>query len=126
ISPTRLPSTMPCFAPRPERGSTTAARPGSPRWMARPERTSLLSPARSAQRGLAALVEQRDVVVVGAERVLRHVRRQQRHRLLRALGARVLGQLLALGGEADAERRALLTRHPGKDVRILGELEAQA
>src|SRR4051812_30461202 len=47
MRPTRLPSTMPCLWPRPERGMSTAARPGSPRWIAIPVGTRELSPGRS-------------------------------------------------------------------------------
>src|SRR5258706_6747776 len=35
---------MPCLAPNPERGRTTAAKPGSPMWIARPGGSSWLSP----------------------------------------------------------------------------------
>src|SRR5262245_17353875 len=38
---------MPCLCPSPERGSTTAARPGSARWMAMPLGTSSEAPGAS-------------------------------------------------------------------------------
>src|ERR1700674_1348207 len=46
MRPTRLPRTMPCLWPRPERGMTIAASPGSSRWIASPEGTSAESPGR--------------------------------------------------------------------------------
>src|SRR5207245_4844945 len=58
----------------------------------------------------AALVVQLDGVVVGAERLLRQIRRQQRNAFLRALLGGVALEVLALGGEADAERRVLHAR----------------
>src|SRR5437660_484127 len=44
MRPTRLPSTMPCLWPNPERGMITAASPGSPRWIANPVGRSAASP----------------------------------------------------------------------------------
>src|SRR5712692_8295841 len=47
MRPTRFPSTMPCLWPRPERGSTNAASPGSARLMAMPLGTSSAAPGAS-------------------------------------------------------------------------------
>src|SRR5689334_6334005 len=58
----------------------------------------------ATERMLAAVVVQRDRIFVGAERVLRKVRRQERDVLPCALFLRVPGEVLALGSEADAER----------------------
>src|ERR1700704_2565116 len=56
---------------------------------------------------LAARVVELDRVVVGAERVLREIRGDQRHVLFRALFGGIAREVLALGGEADTERRVL-------------------
>src|SRR5258708_27059208 len=72
---------------------------------------------------LAAIVEQDDGVVFGAERVLRKIGGEQRHFLLRALLLRVLRQLLGFRGEADTEWRLRQRRHPAEDVGILFQVE---
>src|SRR5258706_119270 len=53
---------------------------------------------------LAAVVEQRERILVGAERLLREVRREQRNVLAHALLPRVLAQVLALGEHATQAR----------------------
>jgi hypothetical protein len=45
--------------------------------------------------------------------------------LLHQLGFRVLRQVLALGGEADAEGRLRQAGDPGEDVRVLLQIERQ-
>src|SRR5690606_38840864 len=52
--PVPLPSTMPCLWPSPDRGSTTAQRPGSPRCIARPDGTSAVSPGSSTRASSSA------------------------------------------------------------------------
>src|SRR5258706_5586395 len=83
----------------------------------------LLQLGSAAERMPAARIVERNRVVVGAERLLREVGGDQRHALFQALGLGVALQLLALGGEADAERRVALRRDPGEDVRVLLEFE---
>ena len=65
---------------------------------------------RARQRVRAGVVEQRDLVVVRADRVLREIGDEQRQLLARRLASAYSAQVLALGGEADAERRPAAAR----------------
>ena len=56
------------------------------------------------------VVVDRDLVLLLADGVLHEVGDDHRDLLLRALGLRVVGEVLALGGEAHAERRARAAR----------------
>ena len=71
------------------------------------------------------VVEERDLVFVRADRILREIRRKQRQLLALALRFRVFGEFLAFGGEADAERRFRQTGDGGEDVRRRFELERE-
>src|SRR5258706_15054424 len=64
----------------------------------------LLQLGPAAERVPAARVVERDRVVVGTQRGLRELGRDQGHALLRALGFRVTLQLPAFGAETSAER----------------------
>src|SRR5579862_5891063 len=77
----------------------------------------------AAQRVAAAGIEQRDRIFIRAQRLLREVGGEQRYALFHPFLPGVGRQLLALGGEADAERRIFPCRDPGKDVRVLLQLE---
>ncbi len=70
------------------------------------------------QRVRAFVVEQRDFVIVRADRVLREIGDHQRHFLFAPFGVRELVQLLALGGETDAEWRLRQRRDPRENVRV--------
>ena len=59
---------------------------------------------RARERMRARVVVDRDLVLFLADGVLHEVRDDHRDLLLRALGLRVVGEVLALGGEAHAER----------------------
>src|SRR3990172_4133520 len=92
----------------------------------RDELSRQLDLGRPAERVLAAVVEKRDRILFRPERLLRQVRGEQRQLLHRALLSGVLRELLALGGETDAERRLGHPSDPGEDVGVLLELERQA
>src|SRR5262245_50344518 len=79
---------------------TLALRSGHQRRDMRDELARELDFLTFPQRMLAAVVEQRQRVVVGAERVLREVGGNQRHVLAHALFLCVGVQLLAFGSEA--------------------------
>src|SRR5262245_26903706 len=72
------------------------------------------------------VVEQGDLVVIGADCALHKIRRQQRHLLGPALSLGVLSEFLALSCKSDAKGRPRPARDPGKYVWIGSELEVEA
>src|SRR5262249_44878728 len=108
-----------------------------PEHLGRQSRLALLQRARDVSDELARELELRsasermrafpvvegDRVLVRAERLLRDVGGDERDALARELLLRVRGEILALGGEPDAEWRVPLLRDPGEDVGVLRELE---
>ena len=67
---------------------------------------------------LPVVVEQDQLIVVGAERVLGEIGGEQRHVLAPALCLGIGVQVLRLGGEADAERRFPARRDGAEDIGI--------
>src|SRR4051794_36037304 len=95
---------MPNESPQPSTDSLLASTTINPlrNLLHQPPRQRQLVHAR--QRMYAGVVEQRDLVVVGAERVLRAIGDHQRHVLALALGFRVIRDVVAFSGETHAER----------------------
>src|SRR3954469_11190851 len=74
---------------------------------------------------LTPVVDKDDGILIAPQSLLREIRRDQRQFLPYPLFGSVLGDIFAFGSEADAERGTGQRGDPGKNVRVLLQLERQ-